>query len=96
MRVASLAIFVAAAVTASSAIAGAPRELVRYDDLRLTTAEGQAELQQRLNSAAWKVCMYDARGNLRTSEQHTACYRATRKDAAVRMAQVMAAPPLGG
>jgi hypothetical protein len=40
--------------------------------------------------------MFDTRGTLRTGEQHTACYHATRKDAAVRMAQVLATPRLGG
>ena len=99
MRVASFALAIAAAgtaLTASPALAGNSRELVRYDDLRLTTAEGQAELQKRLDKAAWKACMFDTRGTLRTGEQQTACYHATRKDAAVRMAQVLATPRLGG
>lgn len=99
MRVASFLATLAAAgtaLTASPAMAGASRELVRYDDLRLTTAEGQAELQDRLHRAAWKVCMFDADGRLRTSEEHSACYRATRKDGAVRMAQVVAEHRLGG
>ena len=53
MRDASFALAIAAAgtaLTASPALAGNSRELVRYDDLRLTTAEGQAELQKRLLS----------------------------------------------
>ncbi len=98
MKVAPFALVLAAgaALAASPAAAGAPREVVRYDDLRMATAEGQATLQKRLDKAAWKVCMFDTNGMVRTSEEQNACYRASRKEAAVRMAQVMAATQLGG
>lgn len=78
------------------AMAGAPTERVSYADLRLTTAEGQAELQKRLNKAAWRVCLFDESGSLRSGDETAACYRQSRKDVAVQMAQILADQQLGG
>ncbi|AKH43310.1 UrcA family protein [Altererythrobacter atlanticus] len=90
----------AAALTAATAItpamAGQPTERVSYSDLNLTTQEGQDILQQRLNKAAWRVCMFDAKGQLQTAEHQNACYRQARKDVAVRVAEVIADHQRGG
>jgi UrcA family protein len=92
----ALAVGIATITAAVPAMAGAPSERVSYADLRLGTAEGHAELQKRLNKAAWRVCMFDDDGSVRSSELATTCYRATRKDVAVQMAQVLADRQLGG
>lgn len=83
-------------IVAVPAAAGAPSERVPYGDLRLSTPEGQAELQKRLNRAAWRVCMFDEEGFLRTSDEAAACYRQARKQVAVRFAQVISEERLGG
>lgn len=92
----ALALGLGSMAAAVPAVAGAPTARVPYGDLRLSTAEGQAELQKRLNSAAWKVCMYDESGMLRASEETTACYRQARKDVAVQFAQIVSQNALGG
>jgi UrcA family protein len=78
------------------AMAGAPSARVPYGDLNLTTADGQVELQRRLNKAAWKVCMFDEGGDLRTGDEHAACYRDARKEVAVQFARVVSERQLGG
>jgi len=81
----------AAALTASgAATAGEPSARVSYDDLRLTTAEGQAELHKRIGKAAWRVCMFDESGDLRPSDEHAACYRSTQRTVEVQVAQIIA------
>jgi len=69
---------------------------VSYADLNLTTAEGQATLQRRLDSAAWNVCQFDTDGMLRTAQDHGSCYRAARKDVAIRVAEITADFQRGG
>jgi len=80
----------------TSAMAGSPSVGVPYGDLNLTTTEGQTALQQRLDKAAWKVCMFDERGFLRTGEDHVACYRNARQEVAVQFARVVSERQLGG
>lgn len=90
-----LAAALGAAVIATPASAGQVRH-VSYSDLNLTTAEGQATLQQRLNSAAWRVCQFRDDGMLNTAADQTACYRQARKDVAVRVAAITADVQRGG
>lgn len=89
------------AAALSAAVISAPAsattvQRVSFADLNLTTAEGQATLQQRVNSAAWKACMFDKSGMLRTGDDTAACYREARKDVAVRVAAIMADFQRGG
>ena len=86
----------AAALFATPAFAGAPVERVQYRDLNLATAHGQAELQDRLDKAARRVCRFDEDGMLRTAEAENACYRVARKTVDVRFAQVVRDQQLGG
>lgn len=81
------AAFGAAALT-TPALAGTQAARVSYSDLNLATAEGQAELQVRLDDAARQVCRYDARGQIVTPDQENACFRATSADNEVRVAQI--------
>lgn len=93
MRVPSFVVVLAGAgalATSGTAIAGEPALRVAYDDLKLATPAGQAELQKRIDKAAWRVCMFDAQGDLRTSEQHTACYRTAQRSAEIQLAQIVA------
>lgn len=90
-----LAAAIGLAVLASPASARQVRH-VSYTDLNLTTAEGQASLQQRLNSAAWQVCQFRDDGMLNTAADQTACYRQARKDVAVRVAAITADAQRGG
>lgn len=92
----ALALGLGTMATAVPAAAGAPSERVSYGDLRLSTAEGQAELQKRLNSAAWRVCLFDEDGSLRAGDETAACYRQARKDVAVQFAQILSEERLGG
>ena len=90
---------VAAAVGA--AILSAPasattRQRVTYGDLNLTTADGQAALQARLNKAAWAACLYNKDGMVRSADDTASCYREARKDVAVRMASLVADFQRGG
>lgn len=89
-----------AAVT-GAAILAAPagattRQRVSYADLNLTSAEGQATLQARLNKAAWAACLYDSAGMVRSADDSANCYRSARKDVAVRMASLVADFQRGG
>lgn len=93
MRVHSFVVTLASAgalLASGPAFAGEPVARVAYDDLQLTSPAGQAELEKRITKAAWRVCMFDANGDLRTSEQHAACYRTAQRSADVRVAQIVA------
>lgn len=92
----AVAAAIGAATVGAPALAGTPTERVSYEDLNLTTQEGQDALQQRLNKAAWRVCMFDEKGRLQTAEHQTSCYRQARKDVAVRVAEVVADHQRGG
>lgn len=79
----------AMAATITTGATAAPSERVSYRDLDLASAEGQAELQGRLDSAARRVCRFDERGQLVTPDEENACYRAARKTADVRFAELI-------
>ncbi len=69
---------------------------VSYNDLNLTTQEGQDELQRRLDKAAVQVCRFDAKGRLNTSKTEIACQREARQKVSVQMASVIRDNRLGG
>ncbi|BBC71479.1 UrcA family protein [Altererythrobacter sp. B11] len=79
-----------AACIATPALARDRVERVTYHDLDLTTPEGQAKLDTRLKRAAWRVCQDDEQGRVRSLDMQRACYRYTRQDMAVQMAQRVA------
>jgi UrcA family protein len=70
----------AAALAIVPAAAQADSVQLKYDDLDLSTAKGQAELSKRVDDAARQVC---AAGSVRTgtilrSKAENECYRDTR------------------
>ncbi len=83
MRMQSLALAFAAAVLAAPALAAdeAPSVGVRYGDLDLTSAEGQWQLDIRLQRAAREVCGVDEKvvGSLLSSRHSRECYREARR-----------------
>jgi len=90
------ALGLAAPAFAGPARSAATVQHVVYDDLDLVSAEGQAELQRRVDKAASRVCMFEPDGSLRQSRNHAQCYRETRKQVAVRVAQAISNRPLLG
>ena len=86
----------AAALSAGTASAAERSERVSYRDLDLASAEGQAELQQRLDSAARRVCRFGDDGQIETPENENACYREARRNVAVQIAQLAAELQRGG
>lgn len=94
-----LAAFAAIAAVASAVPASAetqPSERVYFADLNLDTAQGQSELRQRLDRAAYKVCRFDADGQLRSTNAEQQCVRQARTAAKIRIAQIMKEERLGG
>ena len=91
-----IAAALAAAVSAGPAMAGEPAERVSYRDLNLASAEGQAELQQRLDAAARRVCRFDSEGRLSSPADENACFRQTRQTVSVQFAQVVSSDRRGG
>ena len=87
---------VAAALSAGTANASERSERVSYHDLDLASVEGQAELQQRLDSAARRVCRFADDGALVTPAEENACYREARKEVDVRVAQLTSELQRGG
>ncbi len=85
LAAAAAAVLVSAPVFASDRV-----ERVAYGDLNLASANGQAELQHRLDKAAHKACMFDAKGQLSTTDQAADCYHDARKTADVRFAEAVA------
>ena len=86
-----------AALAAAPASAGEQRsESVSYTDLNVATPDGQAELQKRLDAAAWRVCRYDARGQIMAPRVEHACFRAARQTARIQFAQVVGEERRGG
>jgi UrcA family protein len=83
-------------VTAPAMAAETNATRVTYADLKLASAEGQAELQRRIDRAAWSVCQYDARGRIRAPRDQVQCFRASRQDVSVRVAQIIDDHRLGG
>jgi UrcA family protein len=95
-RTLTLCAALAASLVSAPALASERTERVAYADLNLATADGQAELQHRLDAAARKVCRFDASGQVATAEKETACYRATRKTVGVRFAEAVENSQRGG
>ena len=96
----SLAAIAAAAATPAAA-AGSTDTVtasVRYDDLRLGTAQGQKQLERRLNNAARKVCgMNEQRSGTRIRPAAEAqCYRQAKAKAMRQHALLVDAHRLGG
>ena len=90
-----LAAALGAAIVASPASAEQTRR-VTYHDLNLTTAEGQAALQKRLDRAAWQVCLSNDAGTPGSAQIHNSCYREARKQVAVSFAAIVADSQRGG
>jgi UrcA family protein len=86
----------AAALSAGAASAADRSERVSYDDLDLASVEGQAELQQRLDAAARRVCRFADDGALVTPMEENACYREARKYVDVQVAQLTPELQRGG
>lgn len=86
----------AAALSNGAAIAGERSERVSYGDLNLASVEGQAELQQRVDSAARRVCRFADDGELVTPAEENACYRDARQKVDVQVAQLTADVQRGG
>lgn len=86
----------AAALSAGAANAGERAERVSYRDLDLASVEGQAELQQRLDSAARRVCRFAEDGQIVPPEEENACYREARKRVDVQVAQLTSETQRGG
>ena len=91
-----IAAALAAAVSASPALAGERAERVTHSDLDLASAAGQAELQHRLDTAARRVCRFDGEGRLASPTNENACFRATRKTVDVKVAALTSESQLGG
>jgi UrcA family protein len=70
-----------AAPAAGSTASGTPTISVHYDDLDLSTAQGQDKLQQRLASAVRNVCRPSGRLTLAEAESANACSQAARAGA---------------
>jgi UrcA family protein len=73
-----------------------PTVRVAYDDLDLTTPEGEAELTQRVRRAAIRVCRFRADGSLNDAISERACYRHARVRAGVEIAQIISDRRYGG
>ena len=86
----------AAALSSGTAMAGERSERVSYSDLNLASVEGQAELQQRVDSAARRVCRFADDGELVTPAEENACYRDARQKVDVQVAQLTADVQRGG
>ena len=71
---------------------------VEYADLNLSTPEGQARLQQRIESAAKSVCSaYEHQTGTRLrSPEHTACLATARASGKKQMAAIVADQRRGG
>ena len=70
---------------------------VSYADLDLLTPEGQAELQRRVNRAAWLICQQDPSEARRAPRAESQCYRDARRQGQLLVAEVIANRPfLGG
>ena len=95
-----LALAAAATIAAPAHAAGADNGsvAVRYTDLDLATEQGQKALDERLDSAARKVCGMDERatGTRIASREATRCYREARAQLAERFADVVSNARRGG
>lgn len=93
MTMQSLALAIAAAVLAVPVVAAdeAPSVGVRYGDLDLTSAQGQRQLDIRLERAAREVCGVDEKvvGSLLRSPESRLCYREARRNLDQQYAQLV-------
>jgi len=71
-------------------------ERVAYADLDLLTPAGQAELQRRVDRAAWVACRYEEDGAMRDSQTRSRCFRESRQRVTVQVAKLMEDRPLLG
>jgi UrcA family protein len=76
------AVAAAAAILAAPATAQSQAELVSYADLDLTTAQGRAELEERVERAAWRVCKLTEDGAMRSRIDTVRCFRGARQKSA--------------
>lgn len=91
----------ALAFTTTPALAGnsdLPSKDIAYSDLNLNTPQGQARLEQRIESAARSVCRDHERlsGSRIRSPEHGACLANARASAKKQMATIMAEQRRGG
>jgi UrcA family protein len=79
MKFHTLALAAAVAIMPVAAAQAATVEL-KYDDLDLSTAKGQAELSKRVDDAARQACSADSvrTGTILRSKAENQCYRETR------------------
>ena len=100
MRMQSLALALAAAGLAVPAAAAdeAPSIAVRYSDLNLTSAEGQQQLDRRLERAAREVCGVDEPmiGSRLPASGSRECYREARRKLDQQFAQLVSRKAAGG
>lgn len=82
----TLALAAAIAIMPASAFAASVE--LKYDDLDLSTAAGQAELSKRVDDAARQVCSANAvkTGTILRSKAENECYRDTREKLRERFA----------
>lgn len=93
MKMQSLALALTAAVLAAPVVAAdeAPSVAVRYGDLDLTSAEGQQQLDSRLERAAREVCGVNEKrtGTYLRSQSSRECYREARRHLDQQYAEVV-------
>jgi UrcA family protein len=79
MKFHTLALAAAMAIAPAAALAASSVEL-KYDDLDLSTAKGQAELSKRVDDAARQACAANSvrTGTILRSKAENECYRDTR------------------
>ena len=86
MKFRTLALAAALMMVPASAFAASVE--LKYDDLDLSTAKGQAELTKRADDAARQACSADAvrTGTILRSKAENQCYRETRAKLRERVA----------
>jgi len=97
MATATLALaFTAGPVLANDT--GAPTKDISYADLNLSSSEGQARLEQRIESAARSVCrQHETQSGTRMRSPHlSACLANARASAKKQVATIMADQRRGG
>jgi UrcA family protein len=86
------ALAAAAAITSGPAAAQSASLNVRYSDLDLSTADGQAKLESRIDQAARKTCGMDERhvGSRIASRDARDCYAQTKQQVHERVTAMIA------
>lgn len=86
------AVALATSPAAAENFSSAPTARVGYSDLDISSASGKTTLQQRIRSAATRVCEVDQSvKNLKEGLATKLCYRSTLADAFRQMDQAIAA-----